>query len=145
MRTVRLEKDFNPGFPDPRELGPLQLAYLGDTLHDLYIRSRLVARHATVGEMHRTATKLVNCSAQAAMLTCIEPELTEEEAEVVRRGRNAQAKHAAPKHAEPGEYEKATGLESLWGWLYISGRTERLNALLEEALAGTEEKWGSQS
>lgn len=88
--------------PDPRELNPLQLAYVGDTLHDLYVRSMLVAKKMSVGAMHRQAVKMVSAAAQAAMLTAIEDELTEQEADMTRRGRNAQAKHAAPKHARPG-------------------------------------------
>ena len=132
-------------FPDARELGPLQLAYLGDTIHDLAVRSALVARHATVGNMHKKATKLVRAEAQASMLERIAPLLSEEESDVVRRGRNAQAKHAAPKHAGAENYSLATGLEALWGWLYIQGRMDRLNALLEAALAGMEESWESQS
>lgn len=77
--------------PDPRELNPLQLAYVGDTLHDLYVRSMLVAKKMSVGAMHRQAVKMVSAAAQAAMLTAIEDELTEQEADMTRRGRNAQA------------------------------------------------------
>ena len=87
--------------PDPLELNPLQLAYVGDTLHDLYVRSMLVAKKMSVGAMHRQAVKMVSAAAQAAMLTAIEDELTEQEADMTRRGRNAQAKHAAPKFGEP--------------------------------------------
>ena len=81
--------------PDPRELNPLQLAYVGDTLHDLYVRSLLVSRKMSVGSMHKQAVRMVSAAAQARMLEAIEPELTEQEADITRRGRNAQAKHAA--------------------------------------------------
>ena len=81
--------------PDPRELNPLQLAYVGDTLHDLYVRSLLVSRKMSVGAMHKQAVRMVSAAAQARMLEEIEPELTEQEADITRRGRNAQAKHAA--------------------------------------------------
>ena len=67
--------------PDPRELNPLQLAYVGDTLHDLYVRSLLVSRKMSVGSMHKQAVRMVSAAAQAAMLTAIENELTEQEAE----------------------------------------------------------------
>lgn len=83
--------------PDPRELNPLQMAYLGDTLHDLYVRSMLVSRKMSVGSMHKQAVRMVSAAAQARMLEAIEPELTEQEADITRRGRNAQAKHAAPQ------------------------------------------------
>ena len=72
-------------------------------------------------------------------------ELTEEEADVARRGRNAQAKHAAPKHADPADYSHATGLEALWGYLYIPGQNERLCQLMADALERTEELWHRQS
>lgn len=77
--------------PGSAELNPLQLAYVGDTLHDLYVRSMLVAKKMSVGAMHRQAVKMVSAAAQAAMLTAIEDELTEQEADMTRRGRNAQA------------------------------------------------------
>ncbi len=132
-------------FPDVRELSPLQLAYLDDTLHDLFVRSRLIAHRAPVGQMHRRAVRFVSCEAQAAMLDALEPELTPDEADVVRRGRNAQARHAAPKHAQAAVYAKATGLEALWGWLYVTGQGERLNALMTAALSGMEEQWAKQN
>ena len=120
---------------DIRELNPLQMAYIGDTVHDLYVRSMLVSRGMTVGKMHK----------QARMLEAIEPDLTEEEADIARRGRNSQAKHAAPKHADPADYAHATGLEALWGFLYLSGRMERLDTLEKLALSRTEELWQKQS
>lgn len=130
--------------PDPRQLNPLQMAYIGDTVHDLYVRSMLLHRAASVGKMHRQAVTMVSAFAQARMLEAIESELTEEEADVARRGRNAQAKHAAPKHADPADYAHATGLEALWGYLYITGRTQRLSELMGLALVGTEELWQKQ-
>ena len=130
---------------DTRELNPLQMAYIGDTVHDLYVRSMLVSRGMTVGRMHKQAVRMVSAFAQARMLEAIEPDLTEEEADVARRGRNSQAKHAAPKHADPADYAHATGLEALWGYLYLSGRTQRLDELLKTALLRTEELWQKQS
>ena len=130
---------------DTRELNPLQMAYIGDTVHDLYVRSLLVSRGMTVGKMHKQAVRMVSAFAQARMLEAIEPYLTEEEADVARRGRNSQAKHAAPKHADPADYAHATGLEALWGWLYLSGRTQRLDELVKLALSRTEELWQKQN
>ncbi len=127
--------------PDVRELNPLQMAYVGDTVHDLYVRSMLMSRGMTVGKMHRQAVRMVSAGAQAQMLARIEAELTEEEADVARRGRNSQAKHAAPKHADPADYAHATALEALWGYLYLSGRTQRLDELVKMALERTEEIW----
>ena len=131
--------------PDVRELGPLQLAYIGDTLHDLFVRSLLLVHPASVGAMHRQAVRMVSAAAQAAMLEAIAPELTPEEADAVRRGRNAQAKHAAPRNQEPADYAYATGLEALWGYLYVNGRTDRLSELMTQALSRTEDIWHRQN
>ncbi|MDO5379004.1 MAG: ribonuclease III domain-containing protein [Clostridia bacterium] len=129
------------GMPDPREMNPLQMAYIGDTVHDLYVRTELIASGMGVGAMHRQAVRMVSASAQARMLAAIDGELTCEEADIVRRGRNAHPKHAAPKHADPADYAHATGLEALWGYLYVTGQTQRLNALMLTALERTEETW----
>ena len=126
---------------DTRELNPLQMAYIGDTVHDLYVRSMLVSRGMTVGKMHKQAVKMVSAFAQARMLEAIEADLTEEEADVARRGRNSQAKHAAPKNANPADYAHATGLEALIGYLYLSGRFDRLDTLEKLALSRTEDIW----
>ena len=131
--------------PDPRELNPLQMAYLGDTLHDLYVRSMLVSRKMSVGAMHKQAVRMVSAAAQARMLEAIEPELTDQEADVTRRGRNAQATHAAPKHADPADYAHATGLEALWGYLYVTKQTDRLDTLIRLAILRTEDIWHKQS
>ena len=126
---------------DVRELNPLQMAYVGDTVHDLYVRSMLLSRGMSVGKMHKQAVRMVSAGAQARMLEAIEPELEADEADAARRGRNAQAKHSAPKHADPADYAPATGLEALWGYLYLSGKTQRLDELIKLALARTEEIW----
>ena len=130
---------------DTKELNPLQLAYVGDTIHDLYVRSMLVSRGMTVGKMHKQAVRMVSAYAQARMLEAIEPDLTEKEADVARRGRNSQAKHAAPKNADPADYAHATGLEALWGYLYLTGQTQRLDTLVKMALEKTEDIWQKQT
>lgn len=112
--------------------GSLELAYLGDTVYDLYVRSHLVEQGGRVGKMHRQAIRLVCAKAQAEALTRIQDELTEEEANVVRRARNVH--QSPPKNADPADYQKATGLEALIGYLYASGREERLGELLKKAL-----------
>ena len=126
---------------DVRELNSLQMAYVGDTVHDLYVRSMLLSKGMSVGKMHKQAVRMVSAGAQAKMLAAIEPELNEDEADVARRGRNSQAKHAAPKNADPADYAHATALEALWGYLYLSGQTKRLDELIKLALARTEDIW----
>ena len=133
------------GARDTRELNPLQMAYIGDTVHDLYVRSMLLSRGMPVGKMHRQAIRMVSAFAQARMLEAIEPEMTEAEADIARRGRNSQAKHAAPRNADPADYAHATGLEALWGYLYVTGKTERLSALIAMALGRTEDIWQKQN
>ena len=130
---------------DIRGLNPLQMAYVGDTGHDLYVRSMLLSRGMAVGKMHRQAVRMVSAGAQARMLERIEPELTQEEADIARRGRNSQAKHAAPRHADPADYAHATALEALWGYLYLSGQTQRLDELMKLALTRTEDVWQKQT
>ena len=129
------------GARDTKELNPLQMAYVGDTIHDLYVRSMLLSRGMTVGAMHKQAVRMVSAFAQARMLEALEQELTEAEADIARRGRNSQAKHAAPKHADPADYAHATGLEALWGYLYLSGQEQRLDELMKTALMRTEDIW----
>lgn len=116
---------------DARMLSPQRLAYIGDAVHDLFVRTELVLSGAKEGDMHRSAVARVRAGAQAQALARIQPLLTEEEADVVRRGRNAHAHHGAPKRTNPAEYKQATGLEALLGYLYLTGRRERLATLYD--------------
>ena len=112
--------------------GSLELAYLGDALYDLYVREHLIARGGRVGTLHREAVSLVCAHAQSEALARVAGALTEAEADVVRRARNAH--QSPPKNADPGEYHHATALEALVGWLYVTGQRERMNELLALAL-----------
>ena len=85
---------------------------------------------ARVKDLHRATVRYVAAPAQAARFARIEPMLTPEEADVFRRGRNT-APHSVPKAASRGEYQTATGVEALFGWLYLQGRTDRLNQLFD--------------
>ena len=113
--------------------GSLELAYLGDALYDLYVREHLVAKGGSrVRQLHREAIALVCAHAQSEALARVAGALTEAEADVVRRARNAH--QSPPKNADPGEYHHATALEALIGWLYVTGQRERMNELLALAL-----------
>ena len=112
--------------------GSLELAYLGDTIYDLYVRTQLVREGGHVRDLHRRAVQRVCAHAQAEALGRIEAELTEAEADVVRRARNAH--QSPPKNADPGEYHHATALEALIGWLYVTGQRDRMNEILSLAL-----------
>lgn len=126
---------------DVRTYSPLALAYIGDCIYELVIRSFLIGQgNAQAGRLHRKASSLVNAGTQAAMTEKIKPELTEEELHVFRRGRNANSPTMA-KHATVSEYRRATGFEALMGYLYLEGRMDRLLELvklgLEEELCDT--------
>ncbi len=131
MDYFRLETE-----KDERDaLSNLGLAYLGDAVFELMIRSYLCMQgKLTPGKLHKAALDYVSAPAQAAMVERILPLLTEEETEVFRRGRNTKP-HSVPKAAKRGEYQTATALEALFGWLYLQARTERLNELFAAMLS----------
>jgi ribonuclease-3 family protein len=108
---------------------PLALAYVGDTVWDLLVRRRLLKSNAQAGTLHKRAVAQVNAGAQAAAFARIEGFLTEAESDIARRGGNAHAHHAAPKNQDPFAYSRATGLEALFGYLYLSGQEERIAEL----------------
>ena len=110
-------------------------AYLGDTLYDLYVRSRLaLTSDGTAGQLHREAIRYVCAGGMARSLHGIEGMLSEQEQAVVRRGRNA---HTAtvPKHASKSDYHYATGFETLLGYLYLTGREVRAGEIMAAAFA----------
>lgn len=113
---------------------PLALAFMGDTVWDLLVRSRLLQSTARVNALHKSAIQQVNAQAQAQALQRILPLLTEEEEAILRRGQNAQSKHAAPKNQSPVDYAMATGLEALFGYLYLVGDAGRLVELFDIAV-----------
>lgn len=122
-----------------KEISSLGLAHMGDGVYELLCRAYLCDNGGKkVHNLHKNAIKLVNASQQAKMAERLLPVLTEEEQAFFRRGKNAHT-HAAPKSATPQEYAKATGLEALFGALYLMGRTERLNELFH---LGMEEENG---
>lgn len=114
---------------------PLALAYIGDTVWDLLVRRSLLTGGWKAGMLHKQAVKLVNAAAQAEAMRAIRPHLTEAEEDIVRRGSNAHAKHAAPKNQDPADYSLATGLEALMGYLYLSGQMERIGEIFDIAQA----------
>ena len=114
---------------DVKAISSLGLAHLGDGVFELMVRSWLCLRgKATSKGLHRATVKYVAAPAQAAAAERILPGLTQEEGDVYRRGRNT-SPHSVPRNASRAEYQSATGLEALFGWLYLQGRTERLNEL----------------
>lgn len=121
-----------------RLMNPVVLAYVGDAVFELFVRQYLVSKDNLKSDhLHRKATKLVSARAQRLILERWEHVLTEEEADVVRRGRNAKS-GSPPKNAEVQDYRQATALECLVGYLYYEQRIERLNELLTIAFSEEE-------
>ncbi|MBR0144556.1 MAG: ribonuclease III [Clostridia bacterium] len=127
---------------DRKEMGSLELAYLGDAVYELEVRSYLTsAGKGAIGELNRRALSFVTAAAQAKAAEAALPGLREEEAAVFRRGRNAHPK-AAARRSDPGEYALATGLEAVFGWLFLGGEEERIRdlfAICRRALEAGEE------
>ena len=126
-----MENYFHPTLPRDRllEISSIGLAHMGDAVFELLVRSWLCAHGGATGRgMHRAAVRLVCAESQAEKAERIKPLLTEDEKAVFRRGRNAQV-HTVPHHASRAQYGEATALEALLGWLYLSGRRERVNQL----------------
>ena len=118
---------------DAAQMAPLSLAYVGDTVYDLYVRTLLLGRSdATVHNLHLMATRLVRASAQARASERLLPLLTEQEASVFRRGRNAHI-GTVPRSASIADYRAATGLEAVLGYLFLQGEDARIRELMAAA------------
>ena len=131
---------FFPELPvqDVNKISMLGLAHVGDAVYELLYRSKLCTDgHTAVAEMHRMTVAFVRAEAQAEAAAKLLPVLTTEEASVYKRGRNAKV-NSVPHNADIGQYHAATGLEALFGWLYLLGRTERINELFNIITGGTD-------
>ena len=115
-------------------LSMLALAHVGDAVFELLVRSFLASRGpASVQDLHRKTVSYVRAESQAEAARKILPILDEEETAVYKRGRNCRV-HGIPTHANPAEYHSATGLEALLGWLYLQGRTDRIDDLFQTVM-----------
>ncbi|MBE3583423.1 MAG: ribonuclease III [Limnochordaceae bacterium] len=126
-----------PG-PQASDLPPLALAYVGDAVYELLIRSqaiRATGGQVRLAELHQQVVARVRAGAQAQALHRLLPLLTADETAVVRRARNARPSHPVPSGAQPGEYRYSSGLEALFGYLYWQGRWQRLQELAEAVAA----------
>lgn len=119
---------------DIHTYSPLTLAYIGDGIFDLIVRTVVVGRgNANVGNLHRKTSHVVKAQTQAKMIGQLLPYLTEEEANIYRRGRNAHSPTMA-KNATMSDYRKATGLEALIGYLYLEDQLERILFLIQKGM-----------
>ena len=124
---------------DVNKISMLGLAHVGDAVYELLYRSKLCTDgHTAVAEMHRMTVAFVRAEAQAEAAAKLLSVLTQEEMSVYKRGRNAKV-NSVPHNADIGQYHAATGLEALFGWLYLLGRTERINELFNIIIGGTDD------
>ena len=114
------------------QMNALQLAYLGDSVWELIVRYHLINQKYNVHHMHQKCVRQVNAHSQALILQMIQDTLSETEKDIVRRGRNAHAKHAAPRNQNPDEYAASTGFEALFGYLYLTGQNDRISSILQQ-------------
>lgn len=117
-----------------RRMSPLALAFLGDAVYELKVRSYFVRMGGmTADVLHRRTVELVRADAQAKAVASLLPHLTQEEQDILRRGRNANAAHV-PKHTDPVSYRHATGFEALFGYIYLCGDEKRLDEIFNLVL-----------
>lgn len=120
---------FNDFKVNAKQLSPLNLAFIGDCIYEIFVRESLVCTaNRPVNDLHRESVKYVSAKAQTAAFEKIKDALTEEEMSVFKRGRNAKTGHS-PKSATESEYHCATGVEALFGYLYLTEREDRLKEL----------------
>lgn len=118
----------------PSQFSPLALAYIGDGVYELFVRTKVIEEHENLpaNKLHKKTVQYVKAHAQANSIDAMLPHLTEDETAVYKRGRNAKS-NTTPKNADMADYRKATGFEALIGFLYLSGENGRLNELMKIA------------
>lgn len=130
MKTIERMKQTD----NPRLYSPLTLAHLGDAVYELLVREHVCQQSMPAHTAHKKTVAMVRCQYQAQVYDAIYDGLTEEEQDIMRRGRNSSTVKV-PKNAGCMEYRKATGVEALFGYLYLKREYERIDALFQKALA----------
>lgn len=127
----------SPEVKDPKLLSSLNLAFVGDGVYELLVREHLAALGSMpMGRLHRMAVAMVCAQAQSDAAELLLPLLTKEEEAVYRRGRNSSSA-GVPRHSDPAQYRRATGVEALFGWLYLMGQVDRVNELFARIVETT--------
>ncbi len=127
--------EFKGNRQDIRTFSPLTLAYIGDAVYELIVRTAVVEKgNRPAGRLHNMSTSYVNAKAQARIAESLEDRLTDAEQAVYRRGRNSRP-HTMAKNADAADYLKATGFEAVLGYLYLEGRTDRVLELVREGIS----------
>lgn len=132
MKEIKTETELNT-------MSPLVWAYIGDSIYELYVRTHLVkTTKLKPHQLHLKAIKYVKAKAQAEILNRLKEELSDDELDIVRRGRNSE-NHHLPKNVDVMEYRNATALEGLIGYLYLIGNEKRMNEILEKCIMAQSE------
>ncbi len=127
---AKIRDSFSLDAVEPGQVAPVILAHLGDAVYEVVVRSVIDTRsNRQIVKVHKEIVKYVNASAQSKIITALEPELTEEEAEIYRRGKNAHT-NTFPKNGTKADYHRATGFEALVGYLFLKGETDRMLELI---------------
>jgi len=125
---------------DPSQLSPLVLAYIGDSIYDLVIKTWVIEQgNMQVNKLNKKTSSIVKAESQSVMIGAIEPMLSGHEEAVYKRGRNAKS-YTSAKNASIGDYRRATGFEALMGYLYLSGQYERMMELVKAGLDSLESR-----
>ncbi|MCI9126231.1 MAG: ribonuclease III [Eubacterium sp.] len=129
-----IKKNMDLGEINITDYSPLTLAYIGDGIYEIVVRTVIVDEaNRQVNKIHKAASNLVKAETQAKMIHLIMDDLTEEEVRIYKRGRNAKAVTRA-KNASMSDYRTATGFEALMGWLYLTGQSERMMKLIKKGI-----------
>lgn len=127
----QIKETFDCREQDVRSYSPLALAYIGDSIYDLIIRSVVVERgNCSANQLHKKTIRYVSAVAQSKIVQALMEQFTEDEQAVYRRGKNAKP-HTTAKNASPGDYMKATGFEAVLGYLYLTGQMDRILELVK--------------
>lgn len=131
MHNVFRNVNENLSGEDIMMLSPLQLAYIGDSVYELLVRTYLITKGISVKDLHKATTNYVKAKAQAKFAHELEDKLSEEEKSIIKKGRNAKS-NTSPKNTDIIDYKYATGFECLFGYLYLMNQDERIKELFEE-------------
>ena len=143
QQALALCRKEGKALPDPDQMNPIVLALIGDSVFTFYIRLRLLPVSSHVQVIHTLAAKMVSAVMQAKAMHVLEAGLSEKEAAIVHRGRNA--KSMVPKSASVSEYRAATAFEALCGWLLLTDQKKRLEEFMEQAFQEISREMQSQS
>lgn len=133
----QIHREFGGGEVDLRTYSPLTLAYIGDAVFEIIIRTLIVEKgQRAANTLHKHTTKIVCAQAQAKMIDAVYGSLTEEEQDIYRRGKNTKI-HSSAKNASLSDYRKATGFEALCGYLFLKDDTVRITFIIRQALEMT--------